>query len=138
MDISPLLPEIYILELLEKNNKIMTHKYAFYILLSSFSGTMSTIIYFNKHSQGITSMLGYTIPIDTTHVRFQHNLITMVTAGYYSNLPDLDTIYLHDNRICNISSYAFIGVPSTKAIQLYQNKLTVVRKHMFAGLINLR
>ncbi len=93
---------------------------------------------FDKSSQGITTMISYTIPAGTTWVKFPGNSISHVPANYFQNLPALNTISLRYNQISTIADYAFNGVPSVTIIELQYNQLDVIRTYMFSGLVNLR
>ncbi len=66
--------------------------------------------------------------------KFQINLISNVSVGYFRNLTDLDTIALSENLISDIDDYSFAEVPSVRTIFLANNELQVIREHTFSGL----
>ncbi len=92
---------------------------------------------FNHANQGITNVVGYSIPSGTTHYWFHQNDITYVPASPFHSVPTLLAITFWDNDITDVADNAFYGVPSVTDIHLHTNKLTVIRKQMFRGLYNL-
>ncbi len=108
------------------------------IFLSSWICVIRAQNIFDKHSHGITSLLGYSIPGNTERVYFYDNSISHIAAGYFVNLPNLDKIWIWSNDISNIDNYAFAQVPSVKTIELGNNKLREIHKTMFAGAQNLQ
>ncbi len=89
-------------------------------------------------SPPLTTLLGQTIPSDTTNAWFYGNAITYVPGNYFISLPFLDYLHLDDNHISSMADYSFVGVPSVTWLNLGYNRLTVIREKHFAGLWNLR
>ena len=57
----------------------------------------------------MTSMLNFTIPLNTTWAHLDRNPLHHVIAGVLKNLPDLRAIRLHGCEISHIDDYAFVG-----------------------------
>ncbi len=93
---------------------------------------------FDREAMGITDITAYPIPAGTTRVWFDGNLITLVPAGLFVNLPYLWQIFLHENLLSDIEDFAFTGVPNVTSISVRDNYLEVIREHMFSGLPNLQ
>ena len=106
-------------------------------LLSTWLCAVTSLITYDKQSQGISSMLSYTIPWNTEKVDFQDNAITNVPAGYFRNLTNLIEITLQDNAVSDVEDFAFINVPTVREIILESNQLSIIRRNMFSGLVNL-
>ena len=96
----------------------------------------SQIVY-QKNSLGITNILNYSIPENTTKVDFDWNAITHIYSGYFQNLPNLTEIRFTSNSISDIDDYSFSGVASVEIINLAFNNLEVIRRHIFSGLPNM-
>ncbi len=95
---------------------------------------------FSKANQSpkLTTMVGTTIPVGTTHLRFEKNVITNVPSNYLKNLPSLGVMFLYENIISSIDGYAWAAVPSLWYLDLGDNQLSIIREHQFAGLPNLK
>ncbi len=108
------------------------------LISSTLPSVLSAEIIYQKDNLGITSILNYSIPENTTKVDFSWNLIPHIYAGFFQNLPNLTEINLLKNSISDVNDFSFSGVPSVEIINLYSNNLVVIRKHMFSGLRNMR
>ena len=62
--------------------------------MSSWLGVAIAQITYDKHNQGITNLLNYTIPWNTEIFRFSSNLIELVPGAYFQNVSSLDLIVL--------------------------------------------
>ncbi len=107
------------------------------VLLSSFLCVITAQIIYDKTNQGITSLVGCSIPANTEWARYWDNSISHIPTGCFQNLPNLVKIYLHRNIISSIDNYAYSGVPTVTYIDLGWNKFSVICKHQFSGLPNL-
>ncbi len=107
------------------------------VLLSSLFCVIIAPIIYDQTNQGITSLVGCSIPANTEWARYYDNSISHIPTGCFQNLPNLDKIYLHRNIISSIENSAYAGVPSVTYIDLSWNKLSIIRKNHFPGLPNL-
>ncbi|KAJ8302794.1 hypothetical protein KUTeg_019190 [Tegillarca granosa] len=68
------------------------------------------------------------IPEMVERLYLDHNNILALDQGDFGSLPNLKKLYLHNNKIAKLGSYAFTGdnFPSLEYLDLRNNKISVV------------
>ena len=107
-----------------------------FIFISLLFDVTNGIVPFDRSDLGISTILNCSIPWNTTHVNFEHNVIRHVYANYFKNLSELIYISFHDNLISDIEDYSFVDVPTVMEIDFSENKLSLIRRHTLSRRIN--
>ncbi|XP_033125426.1 slit homolog 2 protein-like isoform X1 [Anneissia japonica] len=79
------------------------------------------------------------LPIFTTELKLNNNEISRIPAdGYFSKLPNLQSLDLRTNRISSIEKGAFLGASKLLSLYLTNNKLSKLVQDAFIGLSSVK
>ena len=78
------------------------------------------------------------IPVGTTNLYLNGNLIKNITAGSLGHLTSCTEIRLDFNKINSVDFTAFTGLTSLQKLYLYDNSLTSLPSGVFSGLTALQ
>ena len=115
------------------------------ILLVGVTSSCPSVCRCSNHSAGVyvgCSNIGLDsippdLPNNTYKLTLDFNDISEIEGNAFNNLPRLNRLYLHSNKITSIKSGTFTNLPNLYFLQLGNNKISVIEDNAFGNLPSL-